>query len=201
MGFCAWKDSSALMREYHDNEWGVPTHDDQKQFEHLMLEALQCGLSWSLILKKREVIRQCFANFDFEKVAAFGDDDVARILATEGMIRSERKVRAVIKNANCFIGMRDEFGTFSSYVWNMAGNATILYEGHAEGKVPVSNGLSARLAHQLKRRGFSYLGPVTVYSHLQACGIICDHDKDCPCYQRIVQGYPTIVLPPDNEKF
>ena len=192
MSSCGWADINPLMKKYHDEEWGIPVHDDQKQFEFLMMEAMQCGLSWDLMMKKREIFRQCFDRFDYNKAASYTDEDVKRIMDTEGMIRSERKIRAVIHNAQCFLKIREEYGSFSKWLWSFTDNKTVLYAHHDEGIVPVSNGLSDRIAKELKRRGFKYLGTVTVYSHLQACGIINDHHKDCDCYKRIIENYPTV---------
>ena len=192
MGTCNWGFTSEAMKRYHDTEWGVPVHDDRKQFEFLMMEALQCGLSWDLMIKKREIFRVCFDNFDFDAVAAYQTEDVERIMNTEGMIRSRRKIEAIIHNAVCFQQIRKEFGSFSDWLWRFSGGKTILYTGHNDGDVPVSNGLSDRISKELKRRGFKYLGTVTVYSHLQACGMINDHDRNCDCFSRIVSGYPTV---------
>ena len=199
MSNCAWANVNEQERLYHDTEWGVPVHDDRVMFEHLCLECLQCGLSWDLMLTKREVFRQCFAGFDYDKVAAFGDEDVARIMETPDMIRSERKIRAVINNAQAYQKVREEFGSFCDYIWAYSGHKTILYQGHATGLTAVSNGLSAKISKDLKRRGFKFFGPVTIYSHLQACGIINDHGKDCPCYARINAVYPTIRKQRDQE--
>ena len=199
MGHCSWADVNERERLYHDTEWGVPVHDDRQMFEHLTLENLQCGLSWDLMLKKRDIFRQCFDNFEFDKIAAYTEKDVQRILGTEGMLRSERKVRAVIHNARCYQQVRAEFGSFCDYLWAFSGGKTILYEGHAQGKIPVSNGLSERIGRDLKKRGFKYVGAVTVYSHLQACGVINDHAADCPCFARIRQSHPCISLPPEGE--
>ncbi len=191
--FCAWADKNAVNRIYHDTEWGVPVHDDRQMFEHLMLECLQCGLSWDLILKKREVICQCFSGFDFDRVASFGEADVNRILNTDGMIRSRPKVWAVVNNARCFQEVRKEFGSFCNYIWSFSGGKTILYRDHDKG-VPASNSLSAKISRDLKKRGFQFVGPITVYSHLQACGIINDHDRDCPRCQRINRLNQTVEL-------
>ncbi len=200
MGHCAWAFTSDADRAYHDHEWGIPVHDDDRRmFEHLTLECLQCGLSWALMLKKRAIFRQCFDGFDYDRVAAYGEADVQRILATEGMLRSERKVRAVINNARCYQQIRAEFGSFCDYLWNHTGGKTVLYEGHAHGAVPVSNGLSDRISQDLKKRGFRFIGPVTIYSHLQACGVINDHAWDCPCYRAINAAYPTVRWRPDQE--
>ena len=200
MGHCDWVFAGEKDRVYHDTEWGVPVHNDDRQmFEHLTLECLQCGLSWGLMMKKREIFRQCFENFDYDKIATYDEADIERILNTEGMLKSERKVRAVINNAICYQRIRGEFGSFCDYLWGYADGKTVLYEGHAEGAVPVSNGLSDTISRDLKKRGFKYIGAVTIYSHLQACGIINDHAFDCPCYTRINETWPTIRLAPDRE--
>jgi DNA-3-methyladenine glycosylase I len=216
MGFCRWALINEANTIYHDTEWGIPVHDDRHMFEHLTLECLQCGLSWDLMLKKREIFRECFDNFDFNKIAAYDESDVERILNTEGMIRSVRKIRAVINNARCCQKLAEEFGSFCDYIWAYSGGKTILYEGHGEsapdvkegnesaakaiaGNIPVSNGLSERISKDLKKRGFKYVGAITIYSHLQACGIINDHDKECPCWQKIVSEYLVVNRRRDHE--
>ena len=135
MAYCTWCTGEA-DRRYHDEEWGVPLHDDRGQFEFLMLEVMQCGLSWSLMLKKREIFRKCFDGFDFEKISEYGEEDIQRILNTEGMIRSRRKTEAVINNAICFRKIREEYGSFSEYLWAYSEGKTILYSGHGDGKYP-----------------------------------------------------------------
>ena len=180
---CAWCCSDSLSLEYHDKEWGTPLHDDKKHFEYLLMEAMQCGLSWALMLKKRHIFRECFADFDIASVAAINDEDVKRILSTEGMIRSERKVRAIINNANCFLRIIEEFGSFDKYIWSFSDYKTHIYRKHQMGEHEVKNELSDRLSADMRRRGFKYLGSVTVYSHLQACGIINDHDPECWKYE------------------
>lgn len=192
MGYCNWSLVNEKMKKYHDEEWGIPVHEDLKQFEHLMMEVMQCGLNWNLVLQKREIFRQCFDGFDFDRVADYGEDDIQRILAVPGMIRSRRKIEAVIHNAGCFQKMREEFGSFSDYLWAYSEGRTILYHRHELSEVPASNGLSDIISRDLKKRGFKYLGSITVYSHLQASGIINDHSADCPCYQRIIDQYPTV---------
>ena len=201
MGYCGWANTDPLNKVYHDTEWGIPVHDDRHMFEHLTLECMQCGLSWALMLKKREIFRKCFDNFDYDRIADYNEADVERILNTEGMIRSPRKVNAIINNARCYQKVREEFGTFCDYIWSYSDGKTILYQGHDAGRIPVSNGLSARISKDLKKRGFKYVGPVTIYSHLQACGIINDHDKDCPCRKKILDGYPTVVRRRDEEVY
>lgn len=199
MSNCTWAGMNEAMQIYHDTEWGVPVHDDRHMFEHLTMECLQCGLSWDLMLKKREIFRQCFDNFDYDRIAEYDESDVDRIMATEGMIRSPRKINAVINNARCYRKVREEFGSFCDYIWSYSDGKTILYEGHAEAGIPVSNGLSDMISKDLKKRGFKYVGPITIYSHLQACGIINDHSIDCPCYEAINKNNPTVTLPRDNE--
>ena len=194
MGYCSWADANQMLRAYHDAEWGVPVHDDRLMFEHLSMECLQCGLSWNLMLKKRAVFHECFAGFDYDAVAAFDDDDVERILATEGMLRSRRKVEAIVNNARCYQRIRSEFGSFCDYLWAYTGGKTLVYQGHAEGDVPASNALSERIAKDLKRRGFKYVGGITIYSHLQACGLVNDHAADCPRFAQLCEEHPVAYV-------
>lgn len=191
---CNWKDSSKQMQAYHDQEWGIPTHDDQKLFEYLVLESLQAGLSWELIIRKREVIRKCFCDFDVEKVASFDADDIERIMHTDDMIKSLRKVNAMISNAKAFIDVQKEFGSFDKYLWSYSNGKTIYYKGHEQGINISKNDLSTLISNDLKKRGFKYVGPVIIYSYLQACGMINDHDKDCICYRKIKNNYPCITM-------
>ena len=199
MGHCDRVFRDDLNRDYHDNEWGIPVHDDRHMFEHLTMECLQCGLSWGLMMKKRDIFRACFDNFDYDRIAVYDDSDVQRILSTPGMIRSEPKIRAIINNARCYRDIRAEYGSFCDYLWGYTDGNTILYDGHGEGHIPARNGLSERISADLKKRGFKFVGPVTIYSHLQACGIINDHASDCPCYHRINSSHPTIRMKPDRE--
>ena len=196
---CTWAYANALLQHYHDTEWGIPVHDDRKMFEFLSLECFQCGLSWNLMLKKRSILRKCFADFDYDKVANYGEKDVTRILNTEGMIRSERKIRALIHNARCYQKIREAHGSFCHYLWNYSEGKTILYKDHEQGIFPVNNELSDKISRDLKKQGFKYVGTITMYSHLQACGIINDHAKTCPCYQKIVEKYPCITEIKDKE--
>ena len=199
MSYCDWDNTSEINVRYHDTEWGVPLHDDKGQFEFLMLEVMQCGLNWNMMMQKRDIFRKCFADFDFGKVASYNEDDIQRILSTEGMLRSRGKVEAVISNAKCFLDVRAEFGTFSDYIWGFSNGKTILYKGHADGWIPSSNGLSLLISQDLKKRGFKYVGAITIYSHLQACGIINDHSRHCPRYAEINRNNPTTVKAPDKE--
>lgn len=186
---CGWCESNEKMIAYHDEEWGVPLYDDQKQFEFLMLEVMQCGLNWNMMIAKREIFRACFDGFDYTKVAAYGEDDILRIFAYPGMIRSRRKIEAVIHNARCFQAVREEYGTFSAYLWRFTGGKTLLYPEHQSAPV-ARNALSDEVSRDMKKRGFKYLGSVTTYSHLQACGIVNDHETRCFRYQDILSRCP-----------
>lgn len=175
---CSWVGSDPLYIRYHDEEWGVPCHDERKHFMYLTMECLSCGLSWLLMLKKREVFSQCFAAFCVEKVAAFTPAHVQRILATPGMIRSEQKVRAVINNAQCFLKVQAEWGTFDRYLWHFTHGITVVYPEHAAQPV-TRNELSDLVASDMKQRGFKYVGSTIIYSHLQGIGVINDHESTC----------------------
>lgn len=196
---CKWCLCNEKMIKYHDEEWGVPLHDDKKQFEFLMMEVMQCGLNWNMMIQKREIFRQCFDDFDYRKVADYNEGDILRILDTQGMIRSRRKIEAVIHDARCFLKVQEEFGSFSTYLWGFSKGKTILYAGHQKGMIPAKNGLSDMVSKDLKKRGFKYLGSVTVYSHLQACGIINDHVETCFRYADILENYPVVRKRKDGE--
>lgn len=196
---CNWCLCNEKMIKYHDEEWGVPLHDDKKQFEFLMMEVMQCGLNWNMMIQKREIFRQCFDDFDYRKVADYNEEDILRILDTQGMIRSRRKIEAVIHDARCFLKVQEEFGSFSTYLWGFSKGKTILYAGHQKGMIPAKNGLSDMVSKDLKKRGFKYLGSVTVYSHLQACGIINDHVETCFRYADILENYPVVRKRKDGE--
>lgn len=185
---CVWCCDGGLLQAYHDAEWGIPLHDDRRQFEFLSLEVMQCGLNWMMMLKKREIFRQCFADFDFDRIAAFNESDVERIMNTPGMIRSERKIRAIINNAGCYQTIRNEFGSFDSYLWGFTEGETYVYRRHQQGEWVAKNVLSDRISADLKKRGFKYLGSVTVYSHLQACGMVNDHEPDCFLYEQVLNN-------------
>lgn len=193
MNACEWFLQSSLTKSYHDKEWGTPVHSDKKMFEFMLMESMSCGLSWTLMLKKRDVFKKCFANFDWKKVAKFSEEDVGRILETPGMIRSESKVRAVISNAKVFIDVAKEFGTFCKYLWSFTNGKALVYRRHAH-TLETRNELSDRIAKDLKRRGFKYMGSVTLYSHLQGVGIINDHAPSCPRFAELLQMTETEIL-------
>ena len=194
---CSWP-TTPLYQAYHDDEWGRPIHDDQHQFEHLCLESLQCGLSWLTILNKRDVIRQCFDCFDVDAVAKYTETNIECIMCTEGMLKSRKKIEAIINNAQAFQRIQDEFGSFCEYIWDFTNHKTIIYKGHSEGRVPAKNELSTRISKDLKKRGFKFVGPVTIYSHLQASGLINDHGKDCPCFNEINEANPVVYMTIDD---
>ena len=183
---CSWCMINELEIKYHDEEWGVPVHDDRKQFEYLMMEVMQCGLSWDIVLKKREIFRSCFDNFDYDKIADYSERDIENILNIPGMIQSRRKIEAIINNARCVQQIRKEYDSFSDYLWGWTNGKTLIYKGHELGNIPSSNALSKEISSDLKKRGMKYLGAVTVYAHLQACGIINDHIKECHCYKKLI---------------
>ena len=164
-----------------------------------MMEVMQCGLSWDLIINRREVFRLCFDNFDYEKIARYTEKDITRIMNTPGMIRSPRKINAIISNAKAFIKFREKHGSFSDYLWNHTNGKIIVYDKHPNGYIPVSNGLSLDISTDLKRAGFKFVGPITIYSHLQSVGLIHDHDKSCPRHQEILSKNVFMELPPDRE--
>ena len=199
MSYCNWENTSPANIAYHDNEWGIPVHDDIKQFEFLMMEVMQCGLNWNMMINKRDIFRRCFDGFNFDKIALYNTKDIERIMNTEGMIKSIRKISAVIGNAKCFQKIRSEFGSFDNYIWKFTDGKTVLYDKHEKGFIPTSNGLSKKISKDLQKRGFKFLGAVTVYSHLQACGIINDHDQECPRYAYINAHHPTVQKKCDNE--
>lgn len=172
--------------KYHDEEWGTPCHNERDHFMYLLMECMSCGLSWKLMLEKREVFRQCFAGFDANKVALFDDNDVDRIMSTEGMIRSPRKIKGMINNAKCFLKVEQEFGSFDKYIWSFTGGKTMVYPSHQHEWV-TRNDLSDTVSKDLKKRGFKYVGSVIIYSHLQAIGIINDHRDYCFRYKELMK--------------
>lgn len=185
---CGWCCDNGIMQKYHDEEWGFQLHDDRKHFEYISLEVMQCGLNWNMMLQKREIFRKCFAGFDYVQIAEFTEQDIERILNEEGMIRSRRKIEAIIGNAKAYLKIIGEFGSFDKYIWAFSGNESLVYLKHHRGQWEDRNELSDRVSKDLKKRGFKYLGSVTVFSHLQACGIINDHSPNCYLYKKLIQA-------------
>lgn len=178
---CGWCLDGGILQKYHDEEWGNPLHDDKKHFEYLLMEVMQCGLNWTMMLKKRDIFRTCFDNFEFRIIADYDEHKVQSIMDTEGMIRSRRKIEAIINNARCYLKVIEEYGSFDDYLWSFSDHHTMIYRKHQQGNWEVKNELSDRISRDMKKKGFKYLGSVTIFSHLQACGIINDHT--CECYK------------------
>ena len=180
---CDWVNDDPLYQDYHDLEWGVPVHDDNRMFEFIILESFQAGLSWYTILKKRENFRRAFAGFDFNKVAAFNDIDEERLMSDAGIIRNRQKIKAAINNAIRYIEIREEFGDFCSYFWAFTDGKVIQNKWKNMTDVPATTPLSDRISKDLKKRGFKFVGSTTIYAHMQACGMVNDHQTDCPRYK------------------
>jgi DNA-3-methyladenine glycosylase I len=176
---CAWVGSDPLYVAYHDEEWGVPVHDDQRLFEMLVLEGAQAGLSWLTILKKRGGYRRAFDGFDPEKVARYGERKVEELLADPGIVRNRRKVEATVRNARSFLAVREEFGTFDRYLWGFVGGEPTRNRWRTSEEVPAETEASGILSRDLKRRGFGFVGPTVVYAFMQAVGMVNDHTTDC----------------------
>lgn len=185
---CSWCDKDELYIKYHDEEWGVPSFDDRKQFEFLVLESAQAGLSWITILRKRENYRKAYNGFDPVSVAGFGEEKVQELMQNEGIIRNERKIRASINNAQRFLEVQKEFGSFCNYIWGFVDYKPIINSWSSESENPAKTELSERISNDMKKRGFKFLGPVIIYSHMQATGLVNDHIKDCYRYQELVKN-------------
>ncbi len=179
MGRCPWGASDELYRRYHDEEWGVPTHDDGRHFEFLVLESAQAGLSWITILRKRGNYRKAYRGFDPVKVARFGPRDVERLLADPGIVRNRAKIEASIGNARAFLRVVREKGSFDAYLWEWTGGKPLVGRWKTLAEVPARTELSDALAKDMKARGFRFLGSTIMYSHLQAVGVVNDHLQSC----------------------
>lgn len=181
---CGWVNSDPLYIKYHDEEWGIPVHDDQKMFEFFLLETFQAGLSWYTILKKRENFRQAFANFNYKKIARFDESHVEELMQNEGIIRNRQKITAAINNAQRFIEIQQEFDSFCDYIWGFVDHKPIINSPKKLGDIPATSLISDELSKDLKKRGFKFVGSTTMYAHMQACGMVNDHTQDCFCYPR-----------------
>lgn len=182
---CSWCENDELYIKYHDEEWGVPVFDDRKQFEFLVLESAQAGLSWLTILRKRESYRKAYDNFNPITVAKFDDRRIEELMEYEGIIRNEKKIRASVNNAKRFIEVQKEFGSFSKYIWKFVYYKPIVNSWKNESEIPAKTELSEIISKDLKKRGFDFIGPVIIYSHLQATGLVNDHIIDCFRYNQI----------------
>ncbi|WP_064662614.1 DNA-3-methyladenine glycosylase I [Pseudoalteromonas sp. MQS005] len=187
---CPWLDTSKPdYVDYHDHEWGVPVYDDHLLFEFLTLESAQAGLSWYTILKKRANYKNAFANFDVNKVAAFTEQDLETLMQNEGIVRNRLKIAATINNAKCLIAIQKEFGSFSDYQWRFVGNKPQVNDLETLADYPAVTEASTLFAKDLKKRGFKFLGPTTVYAYMQACGMVNDHSNDCFRKEGVIAQY------------
>jgi DNA-3-methyladenine glycosylase I len=183
---CAWVGGNdPLMLEYHDREWGVPVHDDRKHFEFLVLEAAQAGLSWSIVLRKREGYRRAFSQFDPEKVARYTEKRIQKLTSDAGIIRNRMKIAAAVRNARAFLAIQEEFGSFDEYCWRFVDGRPRLNRWKAMREIPATSNESDAFSKDLKSRGFSFVGSTIVYAHMQAVGMINDHLVDCFRYRDI----------------
>jgi DNA-3-methyladenine glycosylase I len=176
---CNWVSDDLVYIAYHDEEWGVPVHDEQRLFEFLILETFQAGLSWITILRKRENFRAAFDNFDYKKVALYDEGKVASLMEDAGIIRNKLKVRSAISNAQAFIEVQKEFGSFDKYIWGFVKGKSVQNDFSSMSDVPPKTELAEWLSKDLKKRGFKFVGPTVVYAHMQATGMVNDHTIDC----------------------
>ncbi len=182
---CEWVGSHPLEIVYHDTEWGVPVHDDRRLFELLILEGAQAGLNWLTVLKKRESYREAFAGFDPVKIARFDEATVAELLRNPGIIRNRLKVRSAIQNAQAFLTVQEEYGTFDAYLWRFVESTPTVNTWRSMAEIPAQTPASERMSKALKKRGFNFVGPTICYAFMQAVGLVNDHTVDCFRYQEV----------------
>ena len=183
---CEWvSGKDPLMLEYHDREWGVPVHDDRKHFEFLVLEAAQAGLSWSIVLKKREGYRRAFSGFDPQKVARYTDKRIEDLTQDPSIIRNRLKIAAAVRNARQFLAIQEEFGSFDSYCWRFVDGNPTVNRWKATKDIPATSLQSDAFSKDLKQRGFSFVGSTVIYAHMQAVGMVNDHLVDCFRYREV----------------
>jgi DNA-3-methyladenine glycosylase I len=176
---CAWCEKDDLYRNYHDNEWGKPVYDDETIFEFLILETFQAGLSWYTVLAKRENFRKAFDHFDWNKIANYSEDKMAELAEDTGIIRNKLKIKATVTNAQAFIKIQEEFGSFSKYIWGFVNGKAIDNQPKTLGDVKATTEISDKLSKDLKKRGFKFVGSTVVYAHMQATGMVNDHIMEC----------------------
>ena len=180
---CNWPSNDPLMIRYHDEEWGIPLHDDQKIFEFLLLDAFQAGLSWRTVLHKRENFRKAFDGFDVRKIASYNEADFDRLMGDAGIIRNKAKINGTIQNARCFLEVQKEFGTFDRYIWQFTGGKTINNKLTSISLMPISSPESDTMSKDLKKRGFKFVGSTICYAFMQAAGMVNDHLTGCNVYK------------------
>jgi DNA-3-methyladenine glycosylase I len=182
---CGWSGTDPLMIEYHDREWGLPVHDDRRHYEFLVLEAAQAGLSWSIVLKKREGYRRAFSEFDPEKVARYTEKRIQKLTLDPAIIRNGMKIEAAVRNARQFMAIQEEFGSFDRYCWQFVDGRPKVNRWKEMGQIPATSPESDAFSKDLKRRGFSFVGSTVIYAHMQAVGMVNDHLVDCFRYREI----------------
>lgn len=182
---CTWHGDNKQMIEYHDKEWGVPLHEDKKLFEFMVLDAFQAGLSWAIVLKKREAFKKAFSNYDVNKIAKYDDKKVVELLNNEGIIRNKMKILAAIKNAQAFLNVQKEFGSFDKYIWQFTNYKTVVNKLKTIKEIPPKTEISDVMSKDLKQRGFSFVGSTICYSFMQAAGMVNDHVVECFRYKEV----------------
>jgi len=187
METCSWPNNDPLMIEYHDKEWGVPVHDDRKHFEFMVLDAFQAGLSWAIVLKKREGFRKTFENFEIKKVAKFDEGKIQELLLDASIIRNQQKIRATINNAQRFLDIQKEFGSFDKYIWQFTGFKTKINKCTSLEQLPVTSPESDAMSKDLKKRGFKFVGSTICYAYMQAAGMVNDHLMECFRYMEVLK--------------
>ncbi len=192
---CPWCLAFPAYVRYHDEEWGVPVHDDRVHFEFLILEGAQAGLSWAIVLKKREGYRRAFAGFDPRRVARFTEGRIARILRDPGVVRNRLKVRAAVNNARRFLEVQKEFGSFDRYLWGFVGGRPVIHRRRSLREIPPTTRVSDALSRDMLRRGFKFVGSTVLYAHLQACGLVNDHLVSCFRHRQVGRRRGTVTVP------
>ncbi|MEJ2709531.1 MAG: DNA-3-methyladenine glycosylase I [Anaerolineales bacterium] len=185
---CEWATGDSLMMEYHDDEWGVPVHDDRTLFEFLVLEGAQAGLSWLTVLRKRENYRLAFDNFEVEKIANYGEEKIAALLENPGIIRNRLKVRSAVTNARAFLKVQEEFGSFDKYIWQFVDEKPIHNAWQELAQIPAKTEIAEVMSKDLIQRGFKFVGPTICYAHMQATGMVNDHLVHCFRYPQLISG-------------
>jgi len=182
---CSWCGNDPLYVKYHDEEWGAPLYNDDKLFEFLILETFQAGLSWIIVLKKRENFRKAFDNFDYKKIVNYDDDKFDELIKDAGIIRNKLKIKATITNAIAFMEVQKEFGSFSNYIWKFTNGRPIVNKWKTLTEIPATTALSDTISKDLKKRGFKFVGSTVIYAHMQATGMVNDHLVDCFRYKSL----------------
>ena len=186
---CLWVNlDNELYVKYHDEEWGIPEHNDKKLFEMLILEGMQAGLSWITVLKKRANFRSALDNFDYKIIVKYNDQKIEELMQNEGIIRNRLKIQSVITNAKAFIKVQEEFGSFDKYIWSFVGNKAIKNSWNKLEDIPPNTDLSDKISKDMKKRGFKFIGTTIIYAFLQAIGVVNDHTIDCFRYKELINS-------------